>query len=104
MLHKLSSLYENIVLKKPVLTIIFSLIITAYFATQATEFKMDASADSLILENDQALKYYRSIKARYGSDDFLIITYTPKADLFSKKNFKWSDATQKQIKIPGSRR
>jgi len=84
MLHQLSALYEKLVLKHPVITILFTLIISVFFASQAKDFKLDASADSLVLENDQALKYYRSIKARYGSDDFLIITYTPEKDLFSE--------------------
>lgn len=84
MLRKLSSLYEQIILKHPIITILFTLAISVFFATQAQDFKLDASADSLILENDQALKYYRSIKARYGSDDFLIITYSPQKDLFSQ--------------------
>jgi len=83
MLQQLSSLYEKVILKNPVATIVVILIISIFFATQAQNFKLDASADSLILENDQALKYYRSIKARYGSDDFLIITYTPEKDLFA---------------------
>lgn len=50
----------------------------------ATKFRMDASADTLVLETDQSLKYYRSIKAKYGSDDFLVVTYSPKADLFNQ--------------------
>ena len=83
MLKKLSALYETLVLKRPVVTIVITIIIGAFFATQVSNFKLDASGDSLILENDQALKYYRSIKARYGSDDFLFLTYTPRADLFS---------------------
>jgi hypothetical protein len=37
-----------------------------------------------VLENDEALQYYRSIRARYGSDDYLIITYTPNQDLFGE--------------------
>lgn len=83
MLQTLSALYEKIILKHPITTIVVTLIISILAATQAQNFKLDASADSLILENDQALKYYRSVKARYGSDDSLIITYTPKKDLFA---------------------
>jgi predicted RND superfamily exporter protein len=48
------------------------------------DFKLDASADSLVLENDEDLSYYRSIRARYGSDDFLIVTYTRQDDLFTE--------------------
>ena len=35
-----------------------------------------------MLETDDDLRYYRSIRARYGSDDFLIVTYTPDSALF----------------------
>lgn len=83
MLKNLSALYESLVLRHPVVTIVITLILSAFFATQAANFKLDASGDSLVLENDQALKYYRSIKARYGSDDFLFLTYTPNKDVFS---------------------
>lgn len=46
--------------------------------------RLDISADSLVLENDESLKYYRAINARYGTDDYLIITYMPKQDLFEQ--------------------
>ena len=52
----------------------------------APDFKLDASAYSLVLEHDKDLRYYRSIRARYGSDDYLIITYKSKNDLFSKES------------------
>ena len=31
------------------------------------------------------MRYYRSIRARYGSDNYLVITYTPEKALFSKE-------------------
>jgi uncharacterized protein len=83
MLPTLLRLYDNIVLKNPLATILVTLLITAFFAYHTPQFRLDASADSLILENDQALKYHRSISARYGSDEMMVITYTPNADLFS---------------------
>ncbi len=83
MLPTLLRLYDKVILKNPLATILVILLITAFFAYHIPQFKLDASADSLILENDQALKYYRSIAARYGSDDMMVITYTPEEDLFS---------------------
>lgn len=82
----LSALYDRIVLQRPVLTLFAIAIFIAFFSIYVPDFKLDASADSLILENDEDLRYYRSIRARYGSDDFLIITYTPKNDLFSRES------------------
>ena len=40
-------------------------------------FKLDASSDALLLENDKDLKYLREINERYGSKDFLVLTYEP---------------------------
>ncbi len=79
----LTHLYDQWILKHPVYAVLCSFLLTVTFALYIPDFKLDASADSLVLENDQALKYYRSIKARYGSDDFLIITYTPMRGLFT---------------------
>ena len=52
----------------------------------AQDFRFDASADSLLLENDADLRYFRGTSARYGSDDYLVVTYTAKDDLFSSSN------------------
>ena len=69
--------YDSLVLKRPAITLSLIALIVAFFAYHAPAFRLDASADSLVLENDEALKYYRSIRARYGSDDYLIVTYSP---------------------------
>ena len=76
-------LYKKIVIERPVLSLTFLFLVVAFFAFHAQNFKLDASAESLVLENDEDLRYYRSIREVYGSDDFLIITYTPSDDLFS---------------------
>ena len=80
----LSACYDGLILKRPSTSVLIIALIVAFFAFHATKFKLDASPDSLILENDEALDYYRSIRARYGSDDNLIVTYTPDSDLFSE--------------------
>jgi predicted RND superfamily exporter protein len=78
-------LYDKLVLGKPVATLLLMFLITAFFGWFVPALKIDISADSLVLENDEALRYYYSIRARYGSDDYLILTYTPRGRLFDKK-------------------
>lgn len=80
----LSRNYYALVLKHPAITLLLLSLITLFFGFHAQNFRLDASSDSLVLENDQALQYYRSIRARYGSDDFLIMTYSPVAELFDE--------------------
>jgi predicted RND superfamily exporter protein len=49
----------------------------SFFLYFSKDFKLDASSDSLLLESDKDLKYLREVSDRYGSKDFLILTYTP---------------------------
>ncbi len=84
MSFSLSAYYDKLVLQHPGLALIGIALLLAFFGYHSSDFRLDASADSLVLEQDEALRYYRDARARYGSDDYLIVTYTPAADLFSE--------------------
>jgi hypothetical protein len=86
MADKLIGLYNRLVLGKPVITLVISCLVVGFFVANISRFELDASADSLILENDAALKYYRSIREEYGTGDFLIVTYSPNIPLFSPES------------------
>ncbi len=75
--------FDKIVLEYPKLVIICFLIVTSFLGYKATDFKLDASAETLVLEDDKDLRYSRLINSRYGENDFLFVTYTPEDDLFS---------------------
>lgn len=66
---------------KAVLLLIFVLMVVAAFGLP--RFKLDASADSLTLEHDTDLSYFREVSKSYDSGDFLIVTFTPHQELFS---------------------
>jgi predicted RND superfamily exporter protein len=74
-------IYRNLIIEKPKFTLLILVILLLSFGYFAKDFKLDASSDSLLLENDQDLKYLREVNARYGSKDFLVLTYTPKDEL-----------------------
>ena len=57
MLSRLVNTYHRYILKQPVMTLIVVTAVIAFFLLHATEFELDASADSLVLENDASLKY-----------------------------------------------
>ena len=80
-----SKLYEQLILRHPVAVIAVFAILVLGFGWFARDFGLDASADSLTLEHDQALAYYRSVRARYGSDDYLIVAFSPHEALFSRQ-------------------
>ncbi|MEG3592159.1 MAG: MMPL family transporter [Pseudomonadota bacterium] len=89
--------YDNLVISRPLITLILMLIVIGFFSTFVPNFKLDASADSLLLENDQDLKYYRQTSARYASDDFLVITYKSKGDLLSESSLSDLNALQNKL-------
>ena len=76
-------LYRALVIDRPVMALGLVFVPVVFFAFYIPDFKLDASSESIILEHDDALKYYRASRAIYGSDDFLIVVYTPHDDLFS---------------------
>ena len=83
MKNTLLRIYDRIVLEHPVLTLLVASCILVFFALQVPTFKLDASDDSLVLENDADLYYHRRISERYGGNDILVVAYTAKDDLFS---------------------
>ncbi|MDH3636134.1 MAG: MMPL family transporter [Gammaproteobacteria bacterium] len=85
MLHQFIAVYNRLVLKQPLATLIVIISVVAFFLLYIPDFELDASADSLVLENDASLKSYRGIREQYGSDDFLIVTYSPEQPLFSQE-------------------
>ena len=89
MSERLMGIYEKIILRHPVASIAAVLIIAIAMAFGLPNFKLDASADSLTLENDTSLTYFRESLQRYGSSDFLVVTYTPyEGDLFDDENLQ----------------
>jgi len=69
----------------PFITILVILSLLGFFSYNIQYFELDASSDSLLLEDDEDLRYYRNIKARYGDDEFLVVTISPKSGLFEEK-------------------
>ena len=70
----------------PFITIMLVFSFLGFFSYNIQYFELDASSDSLLLENDEDLRYYRNIKARYGDDEFLVVTISPDGDLFDERN------------------
>ncbi|MFO7765007.1 MAG: MMPL family transporter [Pelovirga sp.] len=77
------SIYEQLVLHHPLVTLTLLLALIASVGFFAKDFHLDASADSLMLENDKDLRYFRQINARYGTSEFLIISYSPEGPLLA---------------------
>ncbi len=79
----IEKIYRSSVIEKPKFTLSILIILLLSFGYFAKDFQLDASSDTLLLENDPDLKYLREVNAKYGSKDFLVLTYAPKENLLS---------------------
>jgi uncharacterized protein len=77
--------YDRAVLRHPVATLVLAALLVAALGVFAPRFQLDASADTLVMEHDEAVRFYRVVRARYESDDFLVVTYTPHEGLFTER-------------------
>ncbi len=79
----ITQFYQNIILKNPKSILIILLIALFTFGYYSKDFKLDASSETLLIEGDPDLKYLKEITNRYGSKEFLILTYTPNEGMIS---------------------
>jgi len=82
----LSHFYQKMVIEKPKVILAFLIVCLIGFSFYSKDFKLDASSDTLLLENDPDLIYLREITNRYGSKEFLVLTYTPDEPMVSEKS------------------
>ena len=75
--------YQNIILKNPKSIIIILFVSLLSFGYYSKDFRLDASSETLLIEGDPDLKYFNEISDRYGSKEFLILTYTPNESMIS---------------------
>ena len=80
----ISQFYQNFfILRYPKLIFVILLITLLSFGYHSKNFKLDASSETLLIDGDPDLKYLQEISKRYGSKDFLILTYTPNESMVS---------------------
>jgi len=79
----ISQFYQNFILRYPKLIFVVLLITLLSFGYHSKNFKLDASSETLLIDGDPDLKYLQEISNRYGSKDFLILTYTPNESMVS---------------------
>lgn len=81
MKNSLIAFYQKLFLKHSKWVLLATLLLLGLLSQYAGNFRLDASSDSLVLENDQSLKYYREVVGKYNTADFLVLTYSPQEEV-----------------------
>ena len=79
----MAQLYQNLILKNPKAIFIILLFAILSFGYYAKDFRLDASSETLLIDGDPDLAYLQEVSKRYGSKEFLILTYTPKEGMIT---------------------
>ena len=84
----LAKFYQKNVIEKPklIFSLLILLLITALYFSK--DFRLDASSETLLLEDDPDLKYLNEINKRYGAKEFLVLTYSPKDKMISDNSIR----------------
>jgi predicted RND superfamily exporter protein len=82
----LSHLYQNTVLKNPKSIFVLLLITLLSFGYFSKDFRLDASSETLLIEGDPDLEYLKEITERYGSKEFLVLTYSPNKGMVTESS------------------
>jgi uncharacterized protein len=93
-----SFFFDRIVLQHPYVVLLCMLAAVGFIAFGVRDFRLDASAETLVMEHDKDLQYARLISSRYGESDLLVLTYTPKKDLFSEESLATLARLQADVK------
>lgn len=94
--------YKTLILNHPKKVLLVIILLTLFLGSFATKLKIDASAETLLLENDKDLQLSREIAARYATSDFLLVAFSPKSnDLLDKQSLdKIQEFSNEVQKLP----
>ena len=104
--------YYNKIINYPIFVISFFILLLVGSIYQSKKFELDASADTLLIDNDPDLLYLRELNKKYKSEEFFIITYSPnnldkkqsvqklKGFVDDINNFTWVSKTISIINAP----
>lgn len=69
----------------PKITLALFTVLALFFGYYSTKLEIDASSQTLLLDNDKDLQIWREVSKRYETPNFLVLAYTPAGDLLAPK-------------------
>ncbi|MGB1714605.1 MAG: efflux RND transporter permease subunit [Arenicellales bacterium] len=94
--------YNHWTVLRPWPLLIALLLVLMVLGWHARDFRLDASADSLLLENDQDYKVFRELSERYQSKSFLVVALVPERGVFAASTLKRVDQLALDLEeVPG---
>ena len=94
---KIKQKLARMLVSAPKLSLALALILCAFLCAFVPKLAIDASTQTLLLENDKDLELWRDITKRYKIPNTLVIAYTPNSDLLSESSISTLAALSKDL-------
>ena len=94
---KIKQKLARMLVSAPKLSLALALILCAFLCAFVPKLAIDASTQTLLLENDKDLELWRDITQRYKIPNTLVIAYTPNSDLLSESSISTLAALSKDL-------
>ena len=94
---KIKQKLARMLVSAPKLSLALALILCAFLCAFVPKLAIDASTQTLLLENDKDLELWRDITKRYEIPNTLVIAYTPNSDLLSESSISTLAALSKDL-------
>ena len=94
---KIKQKLARMLVSAPKLSLALALILCAFLCAFVPKLAIDASTQTLLLENDKDLELWRDITKRYKIPNTLVIAYTPNSDLLSQSSISTLAALSKDL-------
>ncbi|QMU61009.1 MAG: MMPL family transporter [Gammaproteobacteria bacterium] len=98
MFQIISSAITEIVIRKPIVVLVSMLALVAASSVYIANLNIDASPDSLMLESDPDLKYYREVHREYGTDEYIIVGFKPNKAMLELETIRYIEDISNQFK------
>lgn len=72
----------------PKITLALFTVLALFFGYYSTKLEIDASSQTLLLDNDKDLQIWREVSKRYETPNFLVLAYTPAGDLLAPETIR----------------
>ena len=72
----------------PKITLALFTALALFFGYYSTKLEIDASSQTLLLDNDKDLQIWREVSKRYETPNFLVLAYTPAGDLLAPETIR----------------
>ncbi|MFK7816199.1 MAG: RND family transporter, partial [Gammaproteobacteria bacterium] len=98
MFKNIVDVLSNVVIRKPIVVLVVMFSIVALCSLYIKDLNIDASPDSLMLESDPDLKYYREVHRHYGTDEYVIVGFKPNKDMLEENTIQYIEILSNQFK------